>query len=206
MNISSIVFVIAATLFVIIGGLVLYYLYLVFAPARKQTKMGQSSRNELYTEEKTGTHRITGESRAVQLPRHSDANDQENYNPTAADRSNLGYFEVLAGLSNTAKIQLPSESFSIGREKRVGDNVLVLDEGTVSRKHATMHCDLREGTYYIEDTDSVNGTFLILENTEKRLESRQLHPIYNGDILRFGDSVKVRVNIMTPPRTSVTVV
>ena len=56
---------------------------------------------------------------------------------------------------------------------------LCLPENTVSRKHASFHCE--NGEYFVSDLGSTNGTFL----NGKRLESLEKYKILHGDIVRF---------------------
>lgn len=56
---------------------------------------------------------------------------------------------------------------------------LCLPEKTVSRKHASFHCE--NGEYFVSDLGSTNGTFL----NGKRLESLKKYKLSHDDIVRF---------------------
>jgi FHA domain/zinc-ribbon domain len=72
------------------------------------------------------------------------------------------------------------EMFPLDGETTVGrspDCGIFLDDVTVSRKHAILR--ERDGSYFIEDQGSLNGTFV----NRKRVESAQLD---DGDELQVG--------------------
>lgn len=56
---------------------------------------------------------------------------------------------------------------------------LCLPESTISRKHASFHCE--NGEYFVSDLGSTNGTFL----NGKRLENLKKYKLSQGDIIRF---------------------
>ena len=58
------------------------------------------------------------------------------------------------------------------------------DEGGVSRKHARFI--FQNGQWYLEDMNSVNGTWINPRATREKLQSGQPQPLNNGDELRFG--------------------
>ena len=67
-----------------------------------------------------------------------------------------------------------------GERTRIGrspDCEIFLDDVTVSRRHAVL--ELREGSFFIEDLGSLNGTFL----NRRRIESGELG---DGDELQIG--------------------
>ncbi|WP_419661921.1 GAF sensor signal transduction histidine kinase [Desulfosarcina variabilis str. Montpellier] len=64
---------------------------------------------------------------------------------------------------------------TIGRSPR---NTIVISSTSVSRRHATII--FREGSYYVKDRDSRNGTFI---NDEKITVSR----LHHHDLIAFGD-------------------
>jgi hypothetical protein len=66
------------------------------------------------------------------------------------------------------------ERTTIGRSP---DCEIFLDDVTVSRRHAVL--ELREGSFFIEDLGSLNGTFL----NRRRIESGELA---DGDELQIG--------------------
>jgi class 3 adenylate cyclase/pSer/pThr/pTyr-binding forkhead associated (FHA) protein len=71
--------------------------------------------------------------------------------------------------------QLVYGSNTIGRS---GDNIVVLDYGTISRYHAVI--DIDENDYKIQDLGSKNFTFV----NQNQIEEATLK---NGDLIRFGD-------------------
>lgn len=58
------------------------------------------------------------------------------------------------------------------------------DEGGVSRKHARFI--FQNGQWYLEDLNSVNGTWINPRVTRKKLQTGQPQPLNNGDEVRFG--------------------
>lgn len=70
--------------------------------------------------------------------------------------------------------------FTIGKSGRDCD--ACLDESTISRLHARIYEE--GGTYYLEDMNSTNGTFL----NERRLSAYTRAPLSEGDILRFAEA------------------
>jgi hypothetical protein len=71
-------------------------------------------------------------------------------------------------------IGLAGDVLTIGRTP---ESDLFLDDVTVSRHHARVFVD--SGTYFIEDLDSLNGTYV----NRKRIERHQL---FDGDELQIG--------------------
>eukprot|EP00435_Cladocopium_sp_Y103_P026237 s2733_g6.t1 len=88
------------------------------------------------------------------------------------------------------KVTIPPAGITIGR---VADNALVLvQDGTVSAHHAMIF--LEQGSFYITDLGSCNGTCLRL--SAERQESGW-HPIMDGDVLGAG-CTKIRCKVRTP--------
>jgi FHA domain/zinc-ribbon domain len=82
---------------------------------------------------------------------------------------------VRAGGGRTGETFRPEgESTTIGRSPDCG---IFLDDVTVSRRHAVLV--EREGSFFIEDQGSLNGTFL----NRRRIESGRLE---DGDELQIG--------------------
>jgi len=102
----------------------------------------------------------------------------------------VGAGAVLRGLGQYAAVQIPlPASALVGR----GDECdVVLDDGSVSRRHAQLSRDER-GHYRIEDLGSANGTFIDGE--------RVVRPTVLGDgvKLRFGD---VELLFWRPPASA----
>lgn len=71
------------------------------------------------------------------------------------------------------------DELSVGRSP---DNELVIDDPSVSKRHAMLRWDDANGRCTIQDLNSTNGTFL---NASVRL--RRETTLKNGDILSFGE-------------------
>jgi hypothetical protein len=71
------------------------------------------------------------------------------------------------------------DELSVGRQP---DSDLVLDDPSVSKRHATLRWDEKSGRCTIQDLGSTNGTFL---NASIRLKRETV--LKDGDILSFGD-------------------
>lgn len=92
--------------------------------------------------------------------------DDSPYHKLVGRKSQLGVRYVIA--------RLP---FSIGKEE--GFEGACIDEPTVSRMHARIYGE-RDG-FYIEDLNSMNGTYL----NDERLSAYTKTRLHAGDILRF---------------------
>ncbi|MFO0599458.1 MAG: FHA domain-containing protein [Myxococcaceae bacterium] len=71
------------------------------------------------------------------------------------------------------------DQLSVGRQP---DNDLVLDDPSVSKKHAILRWDAENSRCTVQDLGSTNGTFL---NASVRI--RRETTLKNGDILSFGE-------------------
>jgi hypothetical protein len=71
------------------------------------------------------------------------------------------------------------DALSVGRQP---DNDLVLDDPSVSKKHAVLRWDEKSQRCTVQDVGSTNGTFL---NASIRLKKETV--LKNGDILSFGE-------------------
>ena len=83
----------------------------------------------------------------------------------------------LVSVKSKLRSPITKTPFVIGKLQWETD--LFLSEKTVSRKHASLHCE--NGEYYVSDLGSTNGTFL----NGKRLESLKKYKLSQGDIVRF---------------------
>ena len=84
---------------------------------------------------------------------------------------------VQGGQDDGALIVLVSTTTTLGRQS---DNDVVIDEASVSRRHASI---VNTGTgYVVRDLESTNGTFL----NRLRIEGEQ--PLKHGDVIRAGGS------------------
>lgn len=82
------------------------------------------------------------------------------------------------GLENYPDFQIQGGACTIGKEESVE---LVLNKETISRIHAKI--ERLEGTYYIEDLNSTNGTFV----NEEPLIYKKRTKLKENDIIRFAD-------------------
>lgn len=99
------------------------------------------------------------------------------------DQVVLFYEGPLAG----HKVHIPASGITIGR--RHNNNLVLVQDGTVSAHHAMIFCE--EGEFFINDLGSCNGTCVRL--SPERTES-DWHPIIDGDILGAG-CTKIRCTV-----------
>lgn len=143
----------------------------------------------------------TGE--AISVPAASTPAPQRVMKETSAEMINK--FVVLSGLQGPKEIRLPSNDFRIGRYYNVEGNILVgFDEMSVSRKHAQITLDYQRQEYYLTDTNSSYGTYLLVEGSTEQLTPRERKRVYNGDVIRFGNAVTVRLVVFGETRASTT--
>ncbi len=82
---------------------------------------------------------------------------------------------------NNREIPITRFPFTIGR--RPDNDLALTDKGTVSKEHAVITCS--DGSFYIEDKGSANGTFLNnCTDNAKRISKEQLN---SGDVIYFCD-------------------
>jgi hypothetical protein len=113
-------------------------------------------------------------------------------------------FVVLGGV-NSGDIALPSNEFVIGRFYAPESNVFVaFDEKSVSRKHAQFQASPAYSEYFLTDTFSSYGTYIMVDDKFQQLTPNQPERLYNEDIIRFGNHVRVRVLLPTETRASTT--
>lgn len=108
-----------------------------------------------------------------------------NINPTICLAATLGEPQgrlIYEGMGDYPDFELEQESNIVGKNPRVK---LYINRETISQFHAKF--DYFDKTYYIEDMNSTNGTFVNDEILNYK-EKRALSP---GDVLRFAD-VKYR--------------
>jgi two-component system, cell cycle response regulator len=74
---------------------------------------------------------------------------------------------------------LDKESITIGRDR---ENDIVLDSDSVSRRHARI--EHRDGTFYVTDLDSTNGTYV--NDDAEPISDCQLR---RGDQVKIGDTI-----------------
>jgi pSer/pThr/pTyr-binding forkhead associated (FHA) protein len=105
---------------------------------------------------------------------------QENRTETLKKVDELGkggaILAVLSGANSGARYLLDSNSIIIGRSENAN---IFLDDITVSREHAKITKE-NDGNFYIKDLNSMNGTYVNLENV---IETQKLN---NEDIVQIG--------------------
>ncbi len=117
----------------------------------------------------------------------------------------VGKFIILAGVEGLSEMALPSRDFAIGRFYSPENEILVgLDEKSVSRKHARFTADEAIREYYLKDTSSSFGTFLLLNGQFEQLTANAQERVYNEDVVRFGNVVTVRLLLPCETRGAVT--
>lgn len=122
--------------------------------------------------------------------------------PTAGS---VGKFVILSGLTGQREVPLPSSSFVIGRFYSPENNVLMaMDEKSISRKHAQFFSDEQIREYYLVDSSSTYGTFLLLGGQFEQLKPEKQERVYNEDVVQFGNNVRVRLILPCETRSSTT--
>lgn len=117
----------------------------------------------------------------------------------------IGKLIVLAGVEGVSEIALPAKEFSIGRFYSPENDILVgLDEKSVSRKHCRFLSDEAIREYYLKDTSSSFGTFLLINGQFEQLAANVQERLYNEDVVRFGNIVTVRLLLPCETRGAVT--
>lgn len=115
------------------------------------------------------------------------------YNTAPASEGSIGKIVILNGVPNLTEIPLPSAQFAIGRfYNQEGNILLALDEGSVSRRHATFVSDESTREYYLTDTNSSYGTRIRIGGQMEALVPGRGERIYNEDVVQFGNVVNVR--------------
>jgi pSer/pThr/pTyr-binding forkhead associated (FHA) protein len=147
-------------------------------------------------------------SRPAPAPAYTPPTPTQTPAPTAprpASGGNLGKMVVLTGIENLTDVPIPAKEFGIGRFYSPESDVLVgLDEKSISRKHARFMSDEGVREYYIKDTSSSFGTFLLINGQFQQLTANHQERVYNEDVLRFGNVVTVRLQIPCETRSAVT--
>jgi hypothetical protein len=117
----------------------------------------------------------------------------------------VGKFIILAGVEGLSEMALPAKDFAIGRFYSPENEILVgLDEKSVSRKHARFTADEAIREYYLKDTSSSFGTFLLINGQFEQLTANTQERVYNEDVVRFGNVVTVRLLLPCETRGAVT--
>lgn len=99
------------------------------------------------------------------------------------EKVSAGALALLFGFDDLVVASVPPlqgvDQLSVGRQP---DNDLVLDDPSVSKKHAILKWDEERHACTVEDLGSTNGTFL---NASVRI--RRETTLKSGDILSFGE-------------------
>ncbi len=107
----------------------------------------------------------------------------------AAARGNGPYLIIQTGRQAGHRLPLKRAHLALGRAELPGQ--LVLDDAKLSRVHARLH--FANGSYYLEDAASANGTYL----NGMRL-GRNLQPLADGDAIQLGNTKLMYVNSRQP--------
>lgn len=89
-------------------------------------------------------------------------------------------YPVLYRMKTDEEIQVNKPAFRLGKERSYVD-YFIGDNNFVSRSHANILTE--DGTYYITDLDSANGTFL----NEKKILAGQKAELHDGDLIRLAN-------------------
>lgn len=112
-----------------------------------------------------------------------------------------GTMTILEGLPGTTEIRLPRSSFSLGRFYNPDENILIaLDERSISRRHA--HFSTESNACYLTDIGSSYGTSIYIGDSYQNLSLDQREQVYNGDVILFGNTVRVQLRLPGPVRRS----
>lgn len=98
----------------------------------------------------------------------------------------FAYLIVRSGLRAGTPFQL-SEVTNIGRDGR--DNDIVLDDESVSGRHARVRFEEEREGFVFRDLDSTNGSYLVTAGGKERIEAP--HVLSDGDILELGSTTLV---------------
>mmetsp|Transcript_43624 Transcript_43624/g.79524 ORF Transcript_43624/g.79524 Transcript_43624/m.79524 type:complete len:355 (-) Transcript_43624:32-1096(-) len=109
--------------------------------------------------------------------------DQTGRRDAEAEQVVLFFAGPLAG----HKVHIPGTGISIGR--RHNNSLVLVQDGTVSAHHATIHCE--NGEFYLTDLGSCNGTCVRL-SVER--EESDWHPILDSDFIGAG-CTKIRCSL-----------
>lgn len=121
-----------------------------------------------------------------------------NVDNNYADNIHSGGFQgtmtVLEGIPGTTEIRLPKSSFSLGRFYNPDEDILIaLDERSISRRHAYFSAE--GNNFYLTDIGSSYGTAIYMNDTYVNLSPDQREQVYNGDVVLFGNTVKVQLRL-----------
>jgi pSer/pThr/pTyr-binding forkhead associated (FHA) protein len=97
----------------------------------------------------------------------------------------------LKDVPKEVRLEFPAgSSVSVGR---TGTNALMIDDGSVSKMHASLSVDA-DGGLRVADTGSTNGTFV----NDERIAYGKSTPVATGDRVRFG-LIETEFEYVSPP-------
>jgi pSer/pThr/pTyr-binding forkhead associated (FHA) protein len=134
---------------------------------------------------------------------HLSASQKGNMSGNYSDNMQTGGFQgtmiILEGLHGTNEIRLPKSSFGIGRFYNPDEDILIaLDERSISRRHA--YFSVESTGFYLTDTGSSYGVMIYMNDTYVKLSPGQRELVYNNDVILFGNTVKVQLQLPGPSR------
>src|SRR5262249_15181285 len=119
--------------------------------------------------------------------------------------ADIGKMVVLSGLPDLMEVNLPGTEFGIGRfynqERKI---LIVLDEKSVSREHAMFQYNPQINQYFLTDKSSSYGTYILVSDQFQPVAPEKPQQLFNGDVIQFGNLVKVRFILSGGTRASVT--
>jgi hypothetical protein len=115
------------------------------------------------------------------------------------DHGLSGRFVVEAGLQEAKAFPLPSLEFGIGRFFNEQQQILMaIDAPSVSRFHAHFAGDEDLREYYLIDTESTYGTYLIKDGQLEQFPPNIPVRVFNQDVIEIG---RVRLRLQLPTET-----
>ena len=206
-------------LFVVTILLLLYLVYLNYAPMRKESTSQSSSRrskpitnvdNPVVLAPPPPQYAPPPPQYQSQPPQYQSQPPPPQYAqppmrpPDSTELESAGKMVILGGLE-PREIPLPSAHFTVGRFYSPENNVLVaLDEKSVSRKHAILRVAAQGREYYLQDVGSTYGTHLAVEGRFDRLQPGVDARVYNQDVVQFGSAVQVQLVLPCETRSAIT--
>jgi hypothetical protein len=117
----------------------------------------------------------------------------------ATDHGISGRFVVEAGLPEAKAFPLPDYEFGIGRFRNEEHQILMaIDAPSVSRFHAHFAGDEDLREYYLIDTESTYGTYLIKDGHLEPFPPNIPVRVFDQDVIEIG---KVRIRLQLPTET-----
>lgn len=112
---------------------------------------------------------------------------------------------VMAGLPEQLEINLPGNEFGIGRFYNQERRVLVMfDEKSISREHAFFNINTSLNQFFLTDKSSSYGTYVLIGEQFEPLTPEKPERIFNGDVVQFGNVVRVQFILPGETRASTT--